>query len=127
MPRPTLTLALALATLSLVAMRADADVIGPAPTCAPWETVERSHGSSRCVARRCQRDGECPSARCQTRRVCVVTEEVWVSRPGPCRDLDGDGQCDRTRTTRDREAGACPASGPCAEGRCQTLGECRPR
>lgn len=109
---------------ALVVASARADSIGPPPTCQPWQSVERHHGSARCADRPCQRSAECGGGVCHTRRVCVVREEVFVSSPGPCRDMDGDGECDRTRTTREREAGACPSAGSCAEGSCQTRGTC---
>ncbi len=114
-------LVLAVGTLATSAL---ADVIDPVPSCAPWESAQRGHGSSACVPRACVRDGQCSGAHCETRRVCVVHEEVWVSRPGPCRDLDHDGECDRTRAMQDREAGLCPTRGHCAEGSCQTRGTC---
>jgi hypothetical protein len=116
-----LALVLSVATFATSAL---ADVIGAAPSCAPWEDAEYHHGSVRCTPRACVRNAQCSGAHCETRRVCVVREEVWVSRPGPCRDMDGDGECDRTRQMQDREAGVCPAEGHCAEGACQTRGNC---
>jgi hypothetical protein len=108
-----------------------ADAIPPPPTC-PQHEIAAMRGSTRhsgmhCVPRSCRRDAQCgEAARCVPRRVCRVTEEVWESTGGPCRDQDGDGTCDnRRRVQRTYERGACDARGQCAEGRCDTLRECR--
>lgn len=117
-----------LVAVGALATVAVADVIGPTPRCQHWERNARiGHGVAVCEPRPCRRDAQCSGATCETRRVCIVREEVAVSSPGPCRDRDGDGACDHHTAIREREAGACGPRAPCAEGTCLTRGTCRPR
>ncbi|AKF03904.1 hypothetical protein DB32_001053 [Sandaracinus amylolyticus] len=124
-------LAFGIMTVGVVfAARVAADSIPPPPTCPAHEIAalrgESRHGGMHCVPRPCTRDAQCGgSATCVARQVCRVTEQTWVSSPGPCRDQDGDGQCDgRRQVSRTYEVGACDARGQCERGSCDTLREC---
>ncbi|MDQ3036539.1 MAG: hypothetical protein M3Y87_29365 [Myxococcota bacterium] len=125
--RPLVLAAALLVSVGALAGVADADVIGTMPQCQPWEDARLGHGFTRCEPRACRRDAQCSGASCETRRVCIVREEVAVSSRGPCRDRDGDGACDRHLEIREREAGACGPRGRCDEGACRVRGTCRPR